>query len=147
MVLVAGCSSSNNNTGGGSCDSGLSCSPTVGAGETEAGDIPAEAVGTYTTTYDDFGNTGGPFATGTTATFEVTSDNKLIVSIDGQECIVLENPVYRFGAGEGDGNFTFKDNCENDVAFNLSLNNADNSFNEVNVEPVDSTGFFGQFFE
>lgn len=121
---------------------GDTCAATVGTNETAA-TVPDTAFGTYSVEYT-FADTNSPFELGTTATFIVKSDQTLSVSIDGFECITISNPVWRFGADETSGNYTFKDECRDMLAYNLSYN-SDGSFNEVNIEPSEGTGFFGQF--
>ncbi|TDQ14677.1 hypothetical protein DFQ04_3267 [Algoriphagus boseongensis] len=121
---------------------GTVCSATLGSGETAA-TIPSSAVGVFKTVVT-FAEPTSPFKLGTKATFEVTKDQKLIVSIEGKDCITLTNPIWRFGATSGSGNYTFKDNCRDNVAYNLSFN-TNGTFNEVNIENVSGPGFFGQF--
>lgn len=145
-LLIVGCSSeddSNNNTSATGCD-GDTCAATVGTGETAA-TIPASAAGVYETEYT-FEEPNSPFTLGTMATFEVTDDEKLVVDVDGFDCITLSNPIWRFGADGSSGNYTFKDECRDMIAYNVSFT-TDGNFNEVNIEPVDGPGFFGQFGE
>lgn len=136
VSILASCNEENMN----GCGSGMMCSGTVGANETAA-TVPSSLVGSYTSTYD-YAQSGSPFTNGTSATFELTANNELIVSIDGLDCITLSNPVYRFGATSG--NYTFKDECLHDVAFNVS-ENQNGTFSEVNIEPNTGAGWFGQF--
>lgn len=121
---------------------GDTCAATVGANETAA-TVPDTAFGTYNVEYT-FADADSPFELGTTATFIVKSDQTLSVAIDGFECITISNPVWRFGADETSGNYTFKDECRDMLAYNVSYN-GDGTFNEVNIEPSEGTGFFGQF--
>ncbi|GGG19254.1 hypothetical protein GCM10011344_19840 [Dokdonia pacifica] len=123
------------------CD-GDTCEATVGADETSA-TVPDTAFGTFNVEYT-FADTGSPFELGTTAVFIVKSDQTLSVEIEGFECITISNPIWRFGADETSGNYTFQDECRDMLSYNLSYN-TDGSFNEVNIEPSEGPGFFGQF--
>ena len=142
LSLIVTISSCSEEPGSSSCSGTQICSPQVGANETAA-TVPSSLYGIYETTYD-FQQTGSPFDNGTMATFELTSSNTLIVTISGSTCYEIENPVFRFATTSG--NYTFKDDCFNNVAFNVS-ENASGAFNEVNAEPLNSTGWFGQFAE
>ena len=122
--------------------SGATCAPAVASGETAA-TIPSAAAGIYRCELT-FAEATSPFPLGTKATFEITTDQKLIVTIEGQSCLTISNPIWRFGANASSGNYTWKDDCENDVAYNVSFDTGCN-FNEVNMEPVGGPGFFGQF--
>ncbi len=122
--------------------SGDTCEATIGADETAA-TVPNSAFGTYNVEYT-FADVNSPFELGAIATFIVKSNQTLSVAIDGFECITISNPVWRFGADETSGNYTFKDECRDMLAYNLSYN-SDGSFNEVNIEPSEGAGFFGQF--
>lgn len=117
------------------------CDPSVASDETAA-NVPAELAGSYDTVYD-YAQTDSPFSNGDAATFEITTDDRLIVTIAGS-CISIGNPVFRFSATSG--NYTFKDTCDRDIAYNVSAD-ISGAFNEVNVEPTDGPGWFGQFVE
>lgn len=140
FLLFASCDKEDNQPQSEACN-GASCAPSISAGETAA-TIPASAVGVYNCVVS-FAEPTSPFPLGTKATFEITSDQKLIVKIAGEECLTISNPIWRFGANASSGNYTWKDNCRDNVAFNVSF--AGTSFNEVNMEPISGTGFFGQF--
>lgn len=140
ILLLASCDQEDDLPKSEGCN-GATCAPAVSAGETAAS-VPASAVGIYRCVVT-FAEPTSPFPIGTKATFEITSDQKLIVKIEGDECLTISNPIWRFGANASSGNYTWKDNCRDNVAFNVSF--AGTSFNEVNMEPVSGTGFFGQF--
>ncbi len=120
------------------CD-GQVCIATLGANET-ATTVPDAIHGEFNMELTH-AESDSPVALGTKATFTISA-NKLIVSIEGRECFSVENPVMRFGATSG--NFTFKADCIEDIAFNVSQNN-DGTFNEINLEKASGPGFFGQF--
>lgn len=111
------------------------CDYTLASGET-AGTVPSSLDGTYTLTYG-FAQAGSPFTDGTVGTFTI-SNNELTVEINGFECITLTNPVLI-----GTNNYKFKDDCRDNIAYNVSPNN-NGDFNEINIEPL-GQGFFGQF--
>ena len=119
---------------------GAACSPDLLSDETAA-TLPSSLLGTYQTTYD-YAQPGSPFSDGLKATFTLTSDNELIVELEGEECIVLRNPAFRQGINES--NFFFKDNCDRNICYNVSQN-MEGSFNEVNVQPYQGIGWHGQF--
>ncbi|MHA7131093.1 hypothetical protein [Algoriphagus namhaensis] len=125
----------------GSC-TGQVCTATLGNGETAA-TLPSSTVGVYRCVVT-FAEPSSPFPLGTKGTFEVTTDQKLIVTIEGKECITLENPLWRFGATAASGNYTFRDACRDNLAYNLSFD-ASGTFNEVNMEFPSGPGFYGQF--
>lgn len=118
-----------------SCEN--TCDYTLASGET-GGTVPSSIDGTYTLTYG-FAQSGSPFADGTMATFTI-SNNELTVEVDGFDCITLRNPVLI-----GSNNFKFKDDCRDNIGYNVSPNN-DGSFNEINIEPL-GQGWYGQFFQ
>jgi len=130
-TLLFSCSENNSSTPG--C--ATTCEYILASGET-AGTVPASLDGTYTLTYG-FAQSGSPFADGTIGTF-IISNNELTVEIEGFDCITLSNPVLI-----GTNNYKFKDDCRDNIAYNVSPNNS-GSFNEINIEPL-GTGFFGQF--
>ncbi len=132
-LFIAACTTNNQNTSG--CDT--ECSYTLASGET-AGTVPTALEGTYNLTYG-FAQPGSPYTNGTTATFTILN-NELTVEIQGHDCITLKNPVLI-----GTNNYKFKDDCRDDIAFNVSPNN-NGTFNEINVEPL-GQGWLGQFHE
>lgn len=140
LLTVFACDSEDEQPQSKSCN-GASCAPAIAAGETAA-TVPSTAVGVYKCVLT-FAEPTSPFPLGTKATFEITTDQKLIVTIEAEECLTISNPVWRFGANASSGNYTWKDSCRDNVAFNVSF--AGSTFNEVNMEPVSGTGFFGQF--
>lgn len=115
------------------------CMATVGANET-ATTVPSEIHGTFNTELT-FAEANSPVPLGTLATFTISA-TRLTVSIEGRDCFSIENPVMRFGATSG--NFTFKADCIEDLAFNISQN-SDGSLNEINLELASGPGFYGQF--
>ncbi|HRO43624.1 MAG TPA: hypothetical protein PL009_12375 [Flavipsychrobacter sp.] len=135
-LLTLGCnksSSNNNNTT--SCTSGPICTYTLASGET-AGTTAAGIIGTHTLVYDSI-TAGAPFPHGASAIFELTTDNKLVVTYNGK-CVTLVNPK-KTSASE----VSFKDNCQFNVWFAASEKNT-GGLNEVNVSSL--TGqFYGQF--
>lgn len=132
-LLISSCTSNTQNTSG--CDT--ECAYTLAAGET-VGTVPTSLEGTYNLTYG-FAQTGSPFTNGTTATFTIVN-NELTVEVSGQECITLKNPVLI-----GTNNYKFKDDCRDNIAYNVSPNN-NGAFNEINVEPL-GQGWLGQFHQ
>lgn len=132
-LLLAACETNNQNSSSCSTD----CTYTLASGET-MGVVPTSLEGTYTLTYG-FAQTGSPYTDGTTATFTIMN-NELTVEIDGHDCITLKNPVLI-----GTNNYKFKDDCRDNIAFNVSPNN-NGSFNEINVEPL-GQGWLGQFHQ
>ena len=146
MVLFISCSNDDNNQEEEnqntiSCD-GDSCAPQLGSDELVA-TLPSSTAGEYNCVYT-FAEDNSPFTNGTLASFKVEGQT-LIVDIDGFECITLTNPVWRFGVvDDTSGNYTFKDNCRDNIAYNLSYDQTV-AFNEVNIEVVDGPGFYGQF--
>ncbi|MDT7830952.1 hypothetical protein RQM59_01090 [Flavobacteriaceae bacterium S356] len=133
LLLAAACTTNNQNTS----DCETECSYTLASGET-AGTVPTSIEGTYNLTYS-FAQTGSPYTDGTTATFTLIN-NELTVEIEGHDCITLKNPVLI-----GTNNYKFKDDCRDNIAFNVSPNN-NGTFNEINVEPL-GQGWLGQFHE
>ncbi|MAN28902.1 MULTISPECIES: hypothetical protein [Mesonia] len=131
---------SNSSTSG--CSSGQVCDAAAASDEV-AIDMPAYTVGVYETVYD-YASDDSPFAIGTTATFEITEDESLIVSIDGFDCVEVKNPYAKDYFEPDSNNFFYKDECLHDLAFNVSFDTSDN-FNEVNVQPLVGEGFYGQF--
>lgn len=132
-LLITACETNNQNTS--SC--ATECSYTLASGET-MGTVPTSLEGTYNLTYG-FAQPGSPYTDGTTATFTILN-NELTVEIEGHDCITLKNPVLL-----GTNNFKFKDDCRDNIAFNVSPNN-NGTFNEINVEPL-GQGWLGQFHE
>lgn len=134
-VLLSCSNNDDNDEAGASCDT--ICEYTIVSGETAAA-VPSTLDGTYNLTYHS-AQPGSPFTNGTTATFTL-SNNELTVEIAGGECLTIKNPVLR-----GSNNYLFKDDCRDNITYNLSPNN-DGSFNEINIEPL-GTGWLGQFSE
>jgi len=118
-----------------SCDT--TCAVPVASGEFPA-TVPAGIVGTYTLTYTEI-NAGGPFSNGDIAEFELTSDNKLVVTF-GSECVTIENPIL-FAEGTTEANF--RDNCVFNALFGAS-DDINGNFNEINVGTLNFE-FLGQF--
>lgn len=127
--------SSNNNNNSSSCAGGPVCTYTLAVGET-AGVTASSIRGTHTLVYDSI-VAGGPFAHGATAIYELTADNKLVVTYNGK-CVTLVNPKETSPAEA-----SFKDDCQFNVWFAASEKNG-GGLNEINV--VSLTGqFYGQF--
>lgn len=125
-----------NNT---SC-SGEICEPSLLSDEIAA-TIPEQIQGSFSFTYD-YAQEGSPFENGVKADFTLTSNNELIVEIEGEECMTLKNPAFRYGPDSG--NYFFKDECNRNISYNVSQNQ-DGSLNEINVQPYSGMGWFGQF--
>lgn len=123
----------------GDCN-GLVCEPTLLSDETAA-TIPSGIQGSYSFTYD-YAEPESPFTNGTKASFTLTADQELIVELEGEDCYTLKNPALRFNGSTG--NYFFKDDCVNNICFNVS-ENQDGTLNEINVQPVSGVGWFGQF--
>ncbi len=121
-----------------SCTNGPVCNVALANGET-AGSVAASVVGNYTLNFDEI-QTGGPFPDAAVATAEVTSDNKLIFTYNG-DCVTVENP-FQTSAAE----VVFRDNCQFDVRFAVS-ESSNGGLNEINVFSFDGSQFFGQFKE
>jgi len=126
--------SSNNNNNSTNCN-GPVCKPTLASGET-AGNTAAGIIGTHTLTYDSI-QAGAPFKHGATAKFELTTDNKMVVTYNGQ-CVTLENPKKT-----SPSEVSFKDECQFNVRFAASEKNT-GGLNEVNVNAIGGQ-FYGQF--
>lgn len=133
ILLITACETNNQSSSGCATE----CSYTLASGET-AGTVPTSLEGTYNLVYG-FAQTGSPYTNGTTATFTIMN-NELTVEIEGHDCITLKNPVLL-----GTNNYKFKDDCRDDIAFNVSPNN-NGTFNEINVEPL-GQGWLGQFHQ
>ncbi len=137
-LFFIGCSSDDDNQNQNtSCDT--NCAVAVASGEFAA-TVPASIVGKYTLTFTEI-NPGGPFSDGDTAMFELTSDNKLVVTF-GSQCVTISNPIL-FAEGTTEANF--RDNCVFNVLFGASATNT-GAFNEINVGTL-AFGFLGQFKE
>lgn len=116
---------------------GQVCEATPGTDET-ATTVPAGLHGTYDMTLT-FAEDGSPYPEGTQATFTITAD-RLTVSIDGEDCFSVTNPVNRspFTAP------TFKADCIADIAFQVAANQS-GELNEINLIFASGPGFYGQF--
>lgn len=136
--LTFGCGDSGEEPSEEDC-TGEVCTATVGSDET-ATTVPSDIHGTYNMVLS-YAEPDSPIAAGTKATFTISA-TKLVVSIEGEDCFSVENPVARFGATSG--NYTFKAACIDDIAFNVSQN-SDGSLNEINLELASGPGFYGQF--
>ncbi len=122
-----------------SCN-GVVCEPSLLADETSA-ILPVEIQGVYQTTYT-YAEPNSPFTNGQKAKFTLTSNNELIVEIEGEECLTLKDPAFRAGLSES--NYFFKDDCDRNICYNVS-ENTDGVFNEVNIQPYEGMGWYGQF--
>ncbi|HIB37335.1 hypothetical protein [Mesonia sp.] len=144
LLALFSCSGDDDQGGGSSsgCSSGQVCDAAAASDEVPI-DMPAFTVGVYETVFD-YASDDSPFSNGTTATFEITEDESLIVSIDGFDCVEVKNPYAKDYFTPGSNNFFYKDECLHNLAFNVSFDTSDN-FNEVNVQPLVGAGFFGQF--
>lgn len=133
IVLFSVASCKKNDPTSTTCGSAV-CTYTLQSGET-AGTTPAGIVGKYSLTYYEV-NSGGPFKAGDKADFELTADNKMIVTF-ANDCIVLENPVQT-----SPSEVAFKDNCKHNASFAASKTPS-GGLNEINVSSGSS--FYGQF--
>jgi hypothetical protein len=139
-TITLSCSSDDDNNGGSSlCADGTVCSMPIADGDIP-GTTPSGIVGTYTLTYWQ-ANPGGPFNDGDVAEFEITSDNRLSVTFNG-DCVTIENPIL---FAEGTTEVNFRDNCVFNVLFGAS-ETSQGDFNEINVGTLEF-GFLGQFYE
>lgn len=135
LLQLGACSksSSNNPT---TCG-GTVCNVPLAVGET-AGTTPSGIIGVHTLTYHQ-SKPGSPFADGDQAVFELTTDNKLIVTHKGN-CVTIENP-----RKSSPVEVTFPDNCKFNVKFSASATTS-GGLNEVNVNEIGTSGlFYGQF--
>lgn len=144
ILMVSACkkdeeSEGDNNQEGNNC-SGQLCEPAL-LNDESAATIPAQMHGKYSFTYD-YAQQDSPFENGTKATFTLTSNNELIVEIEGEECMTLKNPATRNGLSND--NYFFKDDCNRNISYNVSQNQ-DGSLNEINVQPFSGIGWYGQF--
>ena len=134
LSILIGCESNDDET-----TNAINCSDecvySIATGENGVS-IPTSIHGTYNLTYT-FASANSPFTDGTEATFSLSA-NTLVVSIDGEDCITVENPIER-----GSENFLFKDTCRDNLTYNISMN-SNGTFAEINIEPI-GTGFYGQF--
>ncbi len=133
LSVISSCKKDNNNkttTCGGS-----SCSAALQTGET-AGTTPSGIIGKHSLTYDEI-QVGGPFKAGDKVDIELTSDNKMIVTFNG-DCITLSNP-----AQTSPKEVSFRDDCKHNVRFSASENTS-GKINEVNITSL-SKVFYGQF--
>jgi hypothetical protein len=136
ISLVFSCSSADENLEeGGDNVCNTKCVYTITSAETKA-TIPKSIFGTYDLKYT-YEESNSPFKNNQTGRF-VISNNTLTVSISGESCITITNPVAR-----GKDNYLFKDTCRDNITYNVSAN-TDGTFAEVNIEPI-GQGFFGQF--
>lgn len=111
------------------------CNVPLGTGQT-AGTTPSGIIGKHTLTYHEI-KTGAPFTDGTQAQFELTSDNKLMVTYNS-ECVTIENPRQTSPV-----EVSFPDNCKFNVSFAASAS-TNGSLNEINVSAIGGD-FYGQF--
>ncbi len=115
------------------------CAHTLGSGQT-AGTVAASTVGMHNLTMQ-YATAASPYTDGTTGEFEITSDNKLVVKLDGK-CVTLSNP-YQTGTSE----VTYVDNCEFNLIFGVSEKNG-GGLNEINIGSLGTpTTFLGQFHD
>jgi hypothetical protein len=133
VILIGACDNDNDNAS--SC--ATKCNMPVTSTETAA-TVPSGLVGTYTLTYTQI-NPGGPFSDGDTATFQISANNRMVVTYKGQ-CVDIGNPIL-FAPGTIEVNF--RDNCQFNVLFGAS-EKVSGGLNEINVGTL-SFGFLGQF--
>jgi hypothetical protein len=118
---------------------GVVCSDALASGET-AGTTAASMIGTYSLTYHEF-TTGGPFPDAAVVMFELTSDNKLVVTYNDQ-CVTIENPKQT-----SPSEVSFKDSCVFNIRFAASESAAaGGGLNEINTIFLDENGYYGQFY-
>ncbi|NQU33683.1 MAG: hypothetical protein HQ521_10650 [Bacteroidetes bacterium] len=141
IVISTACKKDNEseNPDSTSCN-GVVCEPSLLADETSA-TLPLEIQGVFQTTYS-YAEPTSPFSNGQKAKFTLTSNNELIIEIEGEECLTLKNPAFRAGLGES--NYFFKDDCDRNICYSVSQTST-GVFNEVNVQPYEGAGWFGQF--
>lgn len=136
-LLVAFSQCKNNDSEDGGCQT---CVHTISGSET-AGVVAASTQGKHTLTMK-YAKTNSPFPDGTIGEFEITSDNKLIVSIKG-DCVTLVNP---FGSCDGCTEAIYVDNCKFNLFFAVS-ESSNGGLNEINIADLNSREFLGQFHE
>lgn len=135
VSLVFSCSSSDEDPEGGDNVCNTKCAYTIVSGEV-SGTIPTSIYGTYDLNYTNE-EANSPFKNNQAGRF-VISKNTLTISISGEKCITITNPVAR-----GKDNYLFKDTCRDNLTYNVSVN-SNGTFAEVNIEPF-GQGFYGQF--
>jgi hypothetical protein len=123
------------------CD-GVICQPDLLTNETAA-TLSGSIIGEYSTIYT-YAEPDSPFTDGMKAKFTLTSNNELIIEIEGEECITLKNPAFREGMAQS--NYFFKDDCDRNICYSVSENSS-GLFNEVNIQPLEGIGWYGQFVE
>jgi hypothetical protein len=131
ITIVFSCSSDNKGTSG--CET---CSYKIVNGET-AGNVPTSLQGEFNLLLDISLN-GYAKPTGTKATFTI-STNEMIVAIEGEACLVLQNPTVSTNGVE----YSFKDTCRDNIFYAVSEKSS-GGLNEVNVVTINGQ-FYGQF--
>ncbi|WP_339608648.1 hypothetical protein [uncultured Roseivirga sp.] len=116
---------------------GQVCEATPGTDETST-TVPNSLNGTYNMVIT-YAESNSPYPEGTTATFIIAAE-KLTVSIDGEDCFSIINPVNRspFTAP------TFKADCIGDIAFQVAANQS-GGLEEINLILASGPGYYGQF--
>lgn len=116
---------------------GQVCEATPGANET-ATTVQATLHGTYNMIIT-FAESNSPYPEGTRATFTI-SETKLAITIAGEDCFSIMNPVTRspFSAP------VFKADCIGDLAFQIAANSS-GGVEEINMIFASGPGYYGQF--
>ena len=111
------------------------CSHSLTSAQT-AGTVAASTHGLHSLTLQ-YAAANSPYPNGTTGEFEITTDNKLVVKING-DCITLTNP-YQTSSSE----VVYVDNCKFNLNFAVS-ESSQGGLNEINIASLSGT-FYGQF--
>lgn len=116
---------------------GQVCEATPGTNET-ATTVPASLLGTIDMIIT-FAESNSPYPEGTRATFTI-SETRLAITIEGEECFSIVNPVVRspFQAP------VFKADCIGDIAFQIAANQS-GGVEEINMILASGPGYYGQF--
>ncbi len=134
MVLtISACKKDSKN---GNCDT---CNVAYTAQDIKA-TVDAQRVGKFNGLTYKYAKTGSTIKDGTKADFELTTDGKLTVKVEGQPCVTLGNPTF---TSSQKTELQFKDNCKTMLIYAISFKTT-GAFNEVNVASLTGT-FYGQF--
>lgn len=105
------------------------CTYTIASGETTTS-VPTALQKEYNVNVDTSVN-GYKFAKGTIGVFNVEA-NKLTISLNGEPCFTMINPILSANGGET----IFTDNCNDNVTYRIS---GGSSLNEINVISIGGT--------
>jgi hypothetical protein len=116
---------------------GQVCEATAGTNEA-ATTVPTPLHGSYSMIITS-AESSSPYPEGTRATFTIKAE-RLAISIDGEDCFSVVNPVTRspFNAP------LFKADCIGDIAFQISSNQS-GALEEINLILASGPGFYAQF--